>query len=469
MGNVLIIDDDSAICTMLSKLIRRMGHETECRNTLRDGLQAVLSVSYDVVLLDVQMPDGNGLEILPDIRKSRSTPEVIIMTGFGSADGAEISIKNGAWDYIEKSDSSSKISLLLRRVFQYRESLKNASTSARALKLDGIVGTSDAMKACYDSVAQAAATDSNVLLNGETGTGKELFASAIHNNSNRAEANFVVIDCAALPENLVGSVLFGHEKGAFTGADHAQQGLVAQAHKGTLFLDEIGELPLGIQKVFLRVLQEHRFRPLGAKKEIVSDFRLIAATNRDLEAMVKNGAFREDLLFRLRTLSITLPALRKRPEDIKALVNHYIVKICERRDIGIKGVSSDFMEMITRFTWPGNVREVINTLETAISAAQNEDTLFSRHIPDYIRIQVAQASLGVEKPGTDEKPTDAPVTDAMLSFKTYRKTAVEGAEREYLKKLAVLSRGDVRTACRISHLSRSRFYELIKHHGISFS
>jgi two-component system NtrC family response regulator len=467
MAKVLIIDDDQTMCTMLLNLVCRMGHEAVCHNSAASGLQAALSAPYDVVFLDVQMPDGNGLDILSDIRATPSCPEVIIMTGFGNADGAEIAIKSGAWDYIQKSDSLQKIILPLQRVLQYRESLRNGRRTARALKLTGIVGNSAPMLATYDWVAQVSATEGNVLLTGETGTGKELFARAIHDNSSRCDSNFVVVDCAALPETLVESILFGHEKGAFTGADHPRQGLVAQAHGGTLFLDEIGELPLNVQKIFLRVLQERRYRPVGGKQECTSDFRLIAATNRDLELLVENGGFRKDLMFRLRALNITLPPLRKHTEDIKALVSQHIGRICERLKIGIKGTSPDFLELLTRYAWPGNVRELINTLEWAISSAGDEDMLFSRHLPDYIRIQAAQASLADEVPSGPERKVKAADIALLPSFKTYRKAAAERVEKEYLEKLTSATRGDVQAACRISRLSRSRYYQLIKLHQVS--
>jgi two-component system NtrC family response regulator len=275
------------------------------------------------------------------------------------------------------------------------------------------------------------------------------------------------VDCAALPETLVESILFGHEKGAFTGADHPRQGLVAQAHGGTLFLDEIGELPLSVQKSFLRVLQERRYRPVGGKQECASDFRLITATNRDLEELSENGDFRKDLMFRLRALSITLPPLRKHPEDIKALVSQYIVRICERLKFGIKGISPDFLEMLTRYAWPGNVRELINTLESAISSAGDEDMLFSRHLPDYIRIQAAKALLADKVPPEPKRKVKVAAIAALPSFKTYRKAAAERAEKEYLEKLASTTSGDVHAACRISRLSRSRYYQLVKQHQVS--
>ncbi len=327
MEKILIIDDDCGICAMLSVLIRRTGCEAVCRQTLEEGLITVHRDAYAVVLLDVQMPDGSGLDRIADIRRASSGPEVIIMTGFGNADGAEIAIKSGVWDYIQKSGSTQEITLSLNRALAHHREKVQRRARPVALTLGGIVGESKPMKACYDQLAQAAAGETNVLITGETGTGKEVFARAIHANSGRSAKSMVVVDCAAMPETLVESLLFGHEKGAYTGADSRREGLVAQADGGTLFLDEVGELPLTIQKVFLRVLQERRYRPVGARQERSSDFRLIAATNRDLDQMVAEGRFRKDLLYRIRGLGITLPALRERKEDIRPLARQ-----CARND-----------------------------------------------------------------------------------------------------------------------------------------
>ncbi len=467
MAEILIIDDDRTICDMLTRLVKQIGHEASCEYTLDDGLKEAQSKPYDVVLLDVQMPDGSGLDILPRIRETASAPEVIIMTGFGNVDGAEMAIKNGAWDYIQKTDSIKRITLPLQRVIQYREGIKKARKPAVALKLDGIVGTSPQMKACFDLVAQAATSDANVLLTGETGTGKELFARAIHENSIRSGHNFVVVDCAALPETLVESLLFGHKRGAYTGADTTREGLIAKAHGGTLFLDEIGELPFAIQRVFLRVLQEHRFRPVGSEQEVMSDFRLVTATNRDLDYMVENHRFREDLLFRIRALNITLPPLREHMEDIKPLVMHHVARLCEGKGIGTKGFSPDFFDMLMAYPWSGNVRELVGTLEIALSTAGTEQTLFSRHLPNSIRIHAARISLARDLPFETGQEEGVDSVDTLPTLKTFRKAAAAKAEKEYLEKLLSFTRGRAREACRISGLSRSRFYELLKHHKIS--
>jgi two-component system NtrC family response regulator len=467
MTKVLIIDDDHVICKMLSDLVNQMGHDVVCEYTLETGLQEVLARPYDVVLLDVHLPDGSGLDILPKIRGTESSPEVIIMTGFSDEDGAEIAIKSGAWDYIQKTDSPQKIALPLQRVIQYRDGLIREKKSPVALNLDWIIGNSTRMKACFDLLAQAGSNDVSVLLEGETGTGKELFARAIHTNSGRFEQNFVVVDCTALPETLVESLLFGHRKGAFTGADKNREGLVLQAHGGTLFLDEVGELPFSVQKIFLRVLQERRFRPVGSKQEVGSDFRLVAATNRNLDQWVQAGRFRSDLLYRLRALTINLPALREHPEDIGQMVIYHVAKLCERHQLEHKGFSPEFIEALTAYPWPGNVRELIKTLEVAVTAAGPGQILFPKHLPEYIRIFATQSAIKKVRPLKDRAEKINVASTPLTSLKEFRKNAAALAEREYLQELVSLTRGDTKVACKISALSRSRFYELIKKYSIS--
>ncbi len=456
MANVLVIDDDELISEMLCLMVEDMGHRASYALTIQDGITKASSEAFDVVFLDIRMPDGNGLEVLPKIHGLPSQPEVIIITGLGDPDGAEIAIKNGAWDYIEKSSSTKEMALPFARALQYREE-KKARKPLAALKVTGIIGMSRSMHGCLDLLAQAAYSEVNVLITGETGTGKEVFARAIHDNSSRAESNFVVVDCTALPETLVESVLFGHEKGSFTGADKAQEGLVKHAHQGTLFLDEIGELPLSIQKAFLRVLQEHRFRPVGAKQELISNFRLVAATNRNLDKLVREGTFRSDLLFRLRTLTIELPTLSARKEDMKDLAMFHMARVCERYQIGTKGFSPEFFDALMAYDWPGNVRELVNAIERAVTAAYTSPTLFPKHLPVEIRVKIARSAVKKEAPPSVSRET------ALISLTDYRLAS----ERQYLQDLMFQTKGNIREACHISGLSRSRLYALLKEHSIS--
>jgi two-component system NtrC family response regulator len=471
LAAILIIDDDRILCNMLTGKLAEMGHAAAAAHTLKEGLEAALAGAHDVVLLDVRMPDGNGLSVLSLVQNAPSRPEVIIITGQGDPDGAELAIRNGAWDYIEKPSTMKEMILPITRALQYREEKMARRRPARVLKRDDIVGSSPQMRACLELLAQAADSDINVLITGETGTGKELFAQAIHQNSARVDGRFIVVDCTALPENLVEAMLFGHEKGAFTGADKAREGMIAQADGGTLFLDEVGELPLSIQKTFLRALQEHRFRPLGGKHEIESRFRLISATNKNMDEMVEKGAMRGDLLFRLRSLAIPLPALREHPEDIKALVLHHTAKSCERIGVPLKGFSPDFLDVLTSYEWPGNVRELVNALESAINVARYENTLFPRRLPTNIRIRAVRASLARDvRPDRTEEAGASPgngATPPLPPMRSVRDAVLSTMEKDYLEKLMALCAGDMDEACRVSLLSRPRLYALLKKHGIS--
>ena len=467
MENILVIDDDPEICDAISSAVARMGHRAAYSLTLKGGLAKAEYGSFDIVLLDVKLPDGDGLEALPVLQRMSPGPEVIIMTGYSDPDGAELAIKNGAWDYLQKPVSVKAIRLALSRALQYQKE-KQGRARPKSLNRKDIVGNSLALRECLDLLAHAAAGEINVLITGETGTGKELFASAIHDNSPRADKSFVVVDCTALPKTLVESVLFGHEKGAYTGADRAKDGLIQQADGGTLFLDEIGELPLEIQKKFLRVLQERSFRPVGGKHEKKSDFRLIAATNQDLDSMVERGVFREDLLFRLRALTILLPPLKDRVEDIKPLALHHISRLCERYRTETKGVSPDFFEVLSSYDWPGNVRELYQSLENALTSAGPNPMLFPKDLPVAIRAKVVRKAVGdseAASPGncaTGKSDLSGPLPklhDARLA-------AVADLEQKYLKELLIRASGNIAKACHISGLSRSRLYTLLKKYSI---
>ena len=468
MANLLVVDDDHLVSDSLSRVIQSLGHIADTAGSVNEANQKIRSGSFDLVFCDVRFPDGSGLDLLPEIRRSPSAPEVVIMTGFGDPDGAELAIKQGAWDYLEKPVSTKEIALVIERALQYREKKQSASPPV-ALHREGIVGNSPPLRTCLDGLAQAASSEANVLLTGETGTGKELFAWAIHRNSARSKSNFVVVDCAALPETLVESTLFGHVRGAFTGADKPRDGLIKQADGGTLFLDEIGELSPSIQKAFLRVLQERRFRPVGGGQEVQSDFRLIAATNRDLEAMIKKNGFREDLLFRLRTLVIDLPPLRACREDIKELVLHYLDKLCQQYGLPMKGFSPDFFDIIMEYGWPGNVRELIQALEKAVVAALDGPMLFPQHLPQHIRIHMARSSFSQKEMLSQESGAAADSAGGLQSLADVRETGLAKIEQDYLRSLMKSTGSDIKEACRISGLSRSRLYTLLKRYRIPSS
>lgn len=463
MARILIIDDEEMVCDLFSRAVTKAGQDAKCAYTLQEGFKLCSSGSFDVVLLDMKLPDGNGLEKLGEIRAVASSPEVIILTGAGTPDCAELAIKSGAWDYIQKPASISDMILSLKRALQYREE-KARRKPKSVLKLDGIIGSSAGMEACYDLLSEASSMDTNVLITGNSGTGKELFAKAIHTNSRQSGRNFVVVDCAALQETLMESTLFGYQKGAFTGAHQDHQGLIKQADGGTLFLDEIGELPLAMQKSFLRVLQERRFRPLGSSQELTSNFRVVAATNRDLDRMVEAGQFREDLLFRLRALTIELPNLSEHPGDISEIAVYHIAHICTRNSVAAKKLSPDFLEALVAYPWPGNIRELVNAMERAISSGFSETTLFRKHLPDSIRVKLAREGAG----GRQNIATDVhhSLHQRWPKLKDLRESTYAKIEKQYLQGLMNEMVGNIAQACRLSGISRARLYYLLKKHGI---
>ena len=502
MGSrILVIDDDPEVRGTMCSLVSRMMLACEAAGTLAEGLAALGGGGFDLVFLDVRLPDGNGLERLPEIKAAPGAPEVIILTGQGDPDGAELAIQRGVWDYLVKPSPIKQTMLSIQRALKYRQERRGAAPVV-ALNLEHMVGRGPAMKQVFDFIAQAARSHSGALITGETGTGKELAARTIHENSPRGEGRFVVVDCAALTETLVESTLFGHRKGAFTGANEDRIGLVRLADGGTLFLDEVGEMPLALQKSFLRVLQEKRFRPVGETREVESDFRIVAATNRNLEAMVQAGTFREDLLFRLKTLSVHLPPLRTRKADLKPLALFHVSRLCEQYGMPLKGFGSDFFDVLAAYRWPGNVRELFNVLERAFVAAGEERTLYAMHLPQEVRIQVTKASLGrpegapreprpgsgdpdaapataaadgAQRPQGEARPQDpAPAADAMIaamdaffvrstpSLKEFKNEM----ERRYLEYLLAMHGANTKAILRDSGLSRSHFYALLKKNGI---
>jgi two-component system NtrC family response regulator len=487
MSRILVIDDDLGIYGTINSLAARLSIETAWAASLAEGLARLAAGGIDLVFLDVRLPDGNGLTALPSIRGASGNPEVIILTGVGDPEGAELAMQNGVWDYLVKPASVKAITFSINRALQYRRE-KCGQPLPVALHRDAIVGASPLVARCLDLVAQAARSRAGVLLTGDTGTGKEIFARTIHGNSPRAAAAFVTVDCAALPEALVESILFGHARGAFTGAESSRVGLVKQADGGTLFLDEVGELPLSVQKSFLRVLQERSFRPVGAAKEEQSDFRLIAATNRDLDDFAREGKFRSDLLFRIKTIEIRLPPLRDRGGDLKLLAMDRIIRLCEEYGLPTKGFDPAFFDVLASHDWPGNVRELFNVLERAFVAAGREPTLYPMHLPAELRARAATRGLAPAKPAAAEPALPASLARPALSgipdaagagelgrsveamlvgltppFKDFK----QATEAAYLRALIAAGRGGAERMIEISGLSRSHFYALLKKHGLT--
>jgi two-component system, NtrC family, response regulator len=471
MGKALIIGD-GALADAVKRLLSDIGHKVLDVDSLTRGWALTVEEKPDAVALALKTTDGDGLALLPRFKQLPHNPEVVVISSSPDPKTAEFALRNGAWDYLVIKAEPEPVAASLDQAMQYRREQKG-EIAPTVVKREKIIGNSPLMKQCFQLLGQAAASDANVLITGETGTGKELFARAIHSNSPRSRSlnaqartnnpragkNFVVVDCTALPDTLVESVLFGHTRGAFTGADRNHDGLIAQADGGTLFLDEVGELPLETQKSFLRVLQERRYRPVGAQEEKQSNFRLVAATNRNLEQMADQGQFRKDLLFRLRALSIELPALRHRPEDIEDLVRYHTTRLCQSYGLKPKGFAVDLMTALTTYTWPGNVRELINTVDGILAAAGNDTTLYTKHLPLHIRVQIVCSNL---QPAGD-KPPEAAAAGDLPSFKDYRASM----ETRYLEDLMNLTARNISKACEHSGISRSRLYEMLAKYGLT--
>lgn len=466
----LIVDDDDIFCTQLGLYIKRLGHQCDISGTLKDGLARARTDHYDMIFLDVLLPDASGLEGIGEFKQMASLPEVIVITGQGDPQGPEIALKNGAWDYLEKPPAFARIKLLIARALQFRKK-KFQFREKKPLNLDAIVGNSKKFRECLELVALAAGSEGNVFVTGETGTGKELIAKAIHLNSARSHSNFIPVDCTNIPSSLAENILFGHMKGTYTGASRDDEGLIYQADKGTLFLDEIGDLDKPVQKMLLRVIQEKKFRPLGAKKEISCDLRVISASNKDLKGLVEKNEFRKDLYFRLVAFHISLPALRERLDDLELLVTHYIREICRELDIKPKAVSSDFIETLQGYAWPGNVRELINVMRLTIANAFDDAKLYPHYLPTDFRISIIKRRIEHKvapiRLGATLRLELADMSrDGFPTFRQARHLTSVLMEKEYLEQLARLSAGKIEKACRLSGIARARLYQLLKKHGI---
>lgn len=464
LGRVLTIDDDAVFSLALSELIRREGHEVVCAHSLAQGMEQVRMTDFDLIFLDVGLPDGDGLDLLPKLKNLAHGPEVIIITSSGCPDGAELAIENGAWDYIEKTDTPQSLRLSFLRALSYQER-KLASLPSRR---EGIIGSNPKILECVNTMAKAARSGASVLIQGETGTGKELFARAVHANSPKSGGPFVTVDCASIQESIMGSELFGHRKGAFTGATMDKTGLVQRANGGTLFLDEVSELAMDMQKSFLRVLETRSFRPVGEEREQTSDFRLVCACNKDLHKLVAQGRFREDLYYRIKASLLVLPPLRERLDDLPELVNFLMTGVCRKNSLPRKIVSPELLRLFSRHSWPGNIRELANVVEALVASAPMEEILFPPHLPRDLRLQFVASGNGNgkgKKPELAAKSAEI-APGEITAWSAYRKRGLENLEERYLSRLMSASGGNLRQAMFISGLSQARLYSLLRKHNI---
>jgi two-component system, NtrC family, response regulator AtoC len=402
---ILVVDDEPEMATVIEQALTRRGYFAARENSADAAWERLQRDDFDVVITDLNMRGMSGVELTDRIAKNRKDLPVIVITAFGSLETAIATLRAGAYDFITKPFEIDQLVVGVERALQnrlLREEVKRLREEvARAKPTPDLVGDNPSMRKVHDTVARVAETDATVLITGESGTGKELVARDVHRRSKRAEGPFVAINCAALPETLLESELFGHVKGAFTDAKTTKRGLFAEAGGGTLFLDEIGEMPPGMQAKLLRALEERSVRPVGGTTEIGFDARLVAATNRDVESLVASGKFREDLYYRINVVQIPLPPLRARANDVLVLAQHFIHRLAEPMGKRVSGFSSAVAERLLSYVWPGNVRELQNCIERAIALARFEE-LTVEDLPAKVRDYKPSSFVVV----ATEDPTD---------------------------------------------------------------
>jgi DNA-binding NtrC family response regulator len=387
-GRILIVDDEQSMCEMLDFDLRRRGFTTSWLTSADNALSFLKDEELDVLLTDLKLPGMNGIELCERCTANRPDVPVVVMTAFGSLETAVAAIRAGAYDFVTKPVDLDILALALERAVKHRalqEKVKFLSDAVNRMQPFGeLIGDSPSMRKVYAQLARVADTETSILVTGESGTGKELVARALHVRSRRHAGPFVAINCAALPDTLLESELFGHKQGAFTDARQEHKGLFVQAKGGTLFLDEIGDLPMNLQPKLLRALEERTVRPLGGAAEIPIDVRIITATNQDLEAVMAGGRFREDLFYRLNVIRLAMPPLRERGSDILLLAYHFIDQFADRLGKNVTGISETAAEKLLEYSWPGNVRELRNAIERAIALTRYEK-LVVEDLPAKIR------------------------------------------------------------------------------------
>ncbi len=411
-SRILVVDDEESIREFLDIMLRKEGYDVTCAEDGQKAIDLLAKKSFDLVISDLQMPNVTGIELLRSVRDHYPDLLFMMITAFGTTETAVEAMKLGAYDYITKPFKIDEVRINIANALRSQNlevenrSLKKELT--REYSFQNLVGNSDAMHRIYELIKRVSQTPTNVLVTGESGTGKEMVAKAIHFNGPLKDRPFVTVNCGAIPETLMESEMFGHKKGSFTGAIVDKSGLFEVADGGTLFLDEVGELPVSIQVKLLRAIQERVIRRVGGTDDTKVEVRIIAATNRDLEEMVKNGDFRQDLFYRLNVINIRTPSLRERPEDVALLANHFLAKYNSRLTKSIGGISAEAMEMLKKYDYPGNVRELENIIERTV-ALEGGATILPESLPAFVNtpsgrkmastheIQVTEDGLDLDK------------------------------------------------------------------------
>lgn len=443
MNKILVVDDDLNILRVLKMRLESEDYIVTTVSEAQEAIDKVKEEEFDLALLDLKLAQGNGIELMETLHNIHPEMPVIILTAYGTIESAVEAMKKGAYSYLTKPFDHQELLLQIRNGIEKNKLAKEIKRLKGIVEeryeFKNIIGESRKMKMVLELVSQAAKIDSNVYIQGESGTGKELIAKALHLASDRRDGPFVAINCAAIPENLLESELFGFKKGAFTGAVYSKKGLFAQAHGGSIFLDEISEMPLSMQAKLLRVIEEKEFYPLGLEKPTTVDVRIIAASNKDLEKEVKQGTFRSDLFYRIHVIPIKLPPLRERKEDIPILTEYFIRKFSEKMEKNINGISPTALQKLMLYSWPGNVRELENVIECAVAMAKQDVITEDLILP------------------TEEiKETEVkPLKEAKSDF-----------EKEYVIRLMELTQGNVAQAAELAGKYRADFYKLMEKYDI---
>ncbi len=449
MSRVLVVDDEKAMCELLETSLGKRGFEVIWTTTAEEAMERLGAEEYGVVLTDINMPGTNGIELCARIAAAWPDLPVVVLTSFGTFETAVAAIRAGAYDFITKPVDLETLALALERAVKYRDLRQEVRRLRQAVRetqqFGAIVGASPAMRRLYDLLERVAEADASVLITGESGTGKELVAQALHRQGRRQNGPFVAVNCAAMPESLLESELFGHARGAFTDAKTARAGLFVRASGGTLFLDEIGAMPLGLQPKLLRALQQRTVRPVGADTEVPFDVRLVAATNVDLEAAVESGGFREDLYFRIAVIPVEVPPLRRRGNDVLLLAQRFTEEFSTPANKHVNGFTGPAADRLLAYSWPGNVRELRNCIERAVALTRFEQ-ITVEDLPEKVRHSERAAPLVA--------PTDA--SDLV---------PLEEVERRYILRVLDAAGGNKASAARLLGLDRKTLYRKLERWG----
>ncbi len=455
---ILVIDDEEEMLENYSRLLKKVGYPCNVESDSEIALKKIERLQPDIVLADLKMPKIDGFEILRFCKNLNPDIIVIMITAYATIENAVKAVKKGAFDFIPKPFSLDQLRVVMDRAFTQRrlkeENYNLSSQLKEILGFDNIVAKSPSMQGVFEIMKKVTKTDANILITGETGTGKELIARAIHANSRRYTKPFIPIDCASFPENLLEDELFGHERGAFTGAYKTKNGLFEVADGGTVFLDEIGDMGINLQAKLLRVIQERQLRRVGGTRFINVDVRILSATNKDLKEAVEGGTFRKDLYYRLNVITIHLPPLRDRKEDIPLLVDYFIRQCTSDTGKKVSRVEGEVYSILQSYEWPGNVRELKNVIERAITLIEG-DILTPSYLPEYILRERMKKEL----------TSFTPIFNR-FSYKEAKERWIASFERDYLTRLLGESKGNISLAARMSGLNRRTIHRLINKHNL---